>query len=63
MVVAKILVRTTSSLHSPRLLTFPDNRYLVENPTLSICNRWRRERGESELTMSDIGAQGDSPAS
>ncbi|KAF8450826.1 hypothetical protein L210DRAFT_3756331 [Boletus edulis BED1] len=37
--------------------------YLIENTTLSICNRWRRERGESELTMSDIGAQGDSPTS
>ncbi|KAG9317197.1 hypothetical protein JVU11DRAFT_1390 [Chiua virens] len=37
--------------------------YLIESATLSICNRWRRERGESELTMSDIGAQGDSPAS
>ncbi|KAH0839650.1 hypothetical protein J3R83DRAFT_568 [Lanmaoa asiatica] len=37
--------------------------YLIENATLTICNRWRRERGESELTMSDIGAQGDSPAS
>lgn len=49
--------------HSSRLLTFLDNRYLIENSTLSICNRWRRERGESELTMSDIGAQGDSPAS
>jgi hypothetical protein len=52
-----------SSLYSSRLLTFLENRYLVENATLSACNRWRRERGESELTMSDIGAQGDSPAS
>ncbi|KAG1715925.1 hypothetical protein ID866_1214 [Astraeus odoratus] len=37
--------------------------YLVEKATLDICNRWRRERGEAELTMSDIGAQGESPAS
>ncbi|KAL4081712.1 hypothetical protein V8B97DRAFT_81446 [Scleroderma yunnanense] len=37
--------------------------YLVEKATLDICNRWRRERGEVELKMSDIGAQGESPAS
>jgi len=36
--------------------------YLIESATMSICNRWRRERGEGELTLSDIGAQGDSPA-
>lgn len=48
-------------LQSSWVLTF--HRYLIENTTLNICNRWRRERGESELTMSDIGAQGDSPAS
>lgn len=63
MVVAKILVRIISCLQSSRLLIFVNNRYLVENATLNICNRWRRERGENELTMSDIGAQGDSPAS
>ncbi|KIJ70282.1 hypothetical protein HYDPIDRAFT_121912 [Hydnomerulius pinastri MD-312] len=37
--------------------------YLVEKGMLNICNRWRRERGETELQMSDIGAQGESPAS
>ncbi|OJA20885.1 hypothetical protein AZE42_00882 [Rhizopogon vesiculosus] len=37
--------------------------YLIDKTTLSICNRWRHERGEPELTLSDIGAQGDSPAS
>jgi len=37
--------------------------YLIEKATLNTCNRWRRERGETELTMTDIGAQGESPAS
>ncbi|KIL00353.1 hypothetical protein PAXRUDRAFT_251978 [Paxillus rubicundulus Ve08.2h10] len=37
--------------------------YLIEKATLNTCNRWRRERGETELTVADIGAQGGSPAS
>jgi hypothetical protein len=37
--------------------------YLIDKTILNICNRWRHERGEPELTLSDIGAQGDSPAS
>ncbi|KAG2043031.1 hypothetical protein BDR03DRAFT_1088033 [Suillus americanus] len=37
--------------------------YLIEKVTLNICNRWRRERGEPDLSLSDIGAQGDSPPS
>lgn len=37
--------------------------YLIDKVTLNICNRWRRERGEPDLLLSDIGAQGDSPAS
>jgi len=37
--------------------------FLIESATLNICNRWRRERGENELSLTDIGAQGDSPAS
>lgn len=37
--------------------------YLIEKVTLNICNRWRRERGEPDLSLSDIGAQGDSPVS
>lgn len=61
MVVAKILVSIIFTFAAAS--DFLDNRYLIENGTLSACNRWRRERGESELTMSDIGAQGDSPAS
>ncbi|EJD01041.1 uncharacterized protein FOMMEDRAFT_141779 [Fomitiporia mediterranea MF3/22] len=28
--------------------------FLVEQPILNICNRWRRERGESELLLTDI---------
>jgi hypothetical protein len=37
--------------------------YLIDKVTLNVCNRWRRERGEPDLLLSDIGAQGDSPAS
>ncbi|KAG2077595.1 hypothetical protein BDR04DRAFT_1227368 [Suillus decipiens] len=37
--------------------------YLIDKVTLNVCNRWRRERGEPDLSPSDIGAQGDSPAS
>ncbi|KAG1791365.1 uncharacterized protein HD556DRAFT_1386020 [Suillus plorans] len=37
--------------------------YLIDKATLNVCNRWRRERGEHDLLLSDIGAQGDSPAS
>ncbi|KAH7918830.1 hypothetical protein BV22DRAFT_1108257 [Leucogyrophana mollusca] len=33
--------------------------YLVEKETLDHCNRWRRERGESELKLADIGARTD----
>ncbi|KAH8113371.1 hypothetical protein DFH11DRAFT_1689528 [Phellopilus nigrolimitatus] len=28
--------------------------FLIDRPVLNICNRWRRERGEPELMMSDI---------
>ncbi|KAG2158843.1 uncharacterized protein EDB93DRAFT_1245407 [Suillus bovinus] len=37
--------------------------YLIDKVTLNVCNRWRRERGEPDLLLSDIGAQGDSPVS
>ncbi|KAG2146649.1 hypothetical protein DEU56DRAFT_785642 [Suillus clintonianus] len=37
--------------------------YLVDKTTLNVCNRWRHERGEPDLSLSDIGAQGDSPGS
>lgn len=38
------------------------NRYLVDQPVLNVCNRWRRDRGDSELQMSDIAvAQPDIP--
>jgi len=36
--------------------------YLVDQPVLNICNKWRRDKGESELQMSDIAiAQPDIP--
>jgi len=28
--------------------------FLVDQPVLNVCNRWRRDRGEMELTMADI---------
>ncbi|OCB84462.1 hypothetical protein A7U60_g8448 [Sanghuangporus baumii] len=28
--------------------------FLVDQPVLNICNRWRRERGEPELSLADI---------
>ncbi|KAL5527283.1 hypothetical protein ACEPAG_6074 [Sanghuangporus baumii] len=28
--------------------------FLVDQPVLNICNRWRRERGEPELLLADI---------
>ncbi|KAJ7591235.1 hypothetical protein C8J56DRAFT_935078 [Mycena floridula] len=31
--------------------------FLVDSTTLGIMNRWRRERGESELRMSDISSE------
>jgi len=34
--------------------------YLIDQSTLNIANRWRKERGESEMKLSDIGA-GDTP--
>ncbi|KAG1814645.1 uncharacterized protein BJ212DRAFT_1361099 [Suillus subaureus] len=37
--------------------------HLVDKVTLNVCNRWRRERGELELLLSDIGAPEDSPLS
>ncbi|KAI6047359.1 hypothetical protein EDC04DRAFT_2864444 [Pisolithus marmoratus] len=36
--------------------------YLVGEATLDICNRWRRERGEAELTLSAIGVHSESPS-
>jgi hypothetical protein len=30
-------------------------RFLIDKSTLNIANRWRRERGEPELRLSDIG--------
>jgi hypothetical protein len=28
--------------------------FLVDQATLNACNRWRRERGETELRLADI---------
>lgn len=36
--------------------------YLVGDATFDICNRWRRERGEVELKLSAVGAQGEPPS-
>jgi len=35
--------------------------FLVEQPLLNVCNRWRRERGEPDLTLAEIraGANGE----
>jgi hypothetical protein len=30
---------------------------LVDQPVLDLTNRWRRERGERELTLEDIGPE------
>ncbi|KAJ4472308.1 hypothetical protein J3R30DRAFT_3799386, partial [Lentinula aciculospora] len=37
--------------------------FLVEQATLNIMNRWRRERGEPELRLSDIASAEHSPNS
>ena len=36
-------------------------RFLLDQGTLNICNRWRRDRGLSELRLSDL-APADSQA-
>ncbi|KAI5120517.1 hypothetical protein M0805_000102 [Coniferiporia weirii] len=38
--------------------------FLVDQPVLNVCNRWRRERGEPELLLSDIthSSQPDIPS-
>jgi len=35
--------------------------YLVDQATLNISNRWRRERGESEIRMSELVPQDTTP--
>ncbi|KAJ8468188.1 hypothetical protein ONZ45_g17338 [Pleurotus djamor] len=37
--------------------------FLVEQPTLNIINKWRLERGDPELHLSDIVPQDSTPAS
>ena len=41
--------------HSSFPRTHTESRYLVDQPILNICNRWRRERGEPELSVADLG--------
>lgn len=41
----------------------PATRFLVDPATLAVSNRWRRERGEPELRISDIAGAGDTPGS
>ncbi|TFK43351.1 hypothetical protein BDQ12DRAFT_674826 [Crucibulum laeve] len=36
--------------------------FLIDQPTLNISNRWRRERGELELRLSDITTEQLTPA-
>ncbi|KIK65446.1 hypothetical protein GYMLUDRAFT_219504 [Collybiopsis luxurians FD-317 M1] len=38
-------------------------RFLIEQSTLNIMNRWRRERGEPELRLSDIAGAEHTPGS
>ena len=41
----------------PRFVT----RFLIDTPTLNIANRWRKERGEPEIRLSDIGSVDNTP--
>jgi hypothetical protein len=59
-VVTEIQVRMLCNAHIVYSIFYS---YLIDKVTLNVCNRWRRERGEPDLLLSDIGAQGDSPAS
>ncbi|KNZ73866.1 hypothetical protein J132_09507 [Termitomyces sp. J132] len=35
--------------------------YLIDQATLAIANRWRKERGEPEIRLSDIGSSENTP--
>ncbi|KAG6855028.1 hypothetical protein C0991_005957 [Blastosporella zonata] len=35
--------------------------FLIDKATLAIANRWRRERGEKELRLTDIGSSENTP--
>lgn len=39
------------------------DRFLVEQATLNIMNRWRRERGEPDLRLADIASSENTPGS
>ena len=36
-------------------------RFLVDQSTIGICNRWRRERGEKDLHLLDIAPKEPTP--
>ncbi|KAK2466350.1 hypothetical protein APHAL10511_001992 [Amanita phalloides] len=36
--------------------------FLIDQATLNVCNRWRRERGEAELRLTDITPSEQSPS-
>jgi hypothetical protein len=38
-----------------------DIRFLIDAATLNIANRWRRERGEPEIRLSDISNGDNTP--
>ena len=40
----------------------PGGRFLVHQATLNVANRWRRERGESELRSQDYVSQEGTPS-
>ncbi|KAG5637055.1 hypothetical protein H0H81_005967 [Sphagnurus paluster] len=35
--------------------------FLIDKATLSIANKWRRERGEPELRLTEIGSSENTP--
>lgn len=55
---SQVLVRPSRPLPAPMELTFtlpmvflPPGRYVIDAEVLGISNRWRKERGERELTV------------
>lgn len=39
------------------------HRFLVDDAVLVSCNKWRRARGDPELTMQEINPDGTGPPS
>ncbi|KIO34049.1 hypothetical protein M407DRAFT_166757 [Tulasnella calospora MUT 4182] len=46
-----VLAHENWELHKPWLEKFP---FLVDENTLAIANKWRRERGDPEITMAEL---------